>query len=186
MQRVQVGVRLLLLLALASIGCSSAYWLVYLALPVVAALLVSRDGATRYLGEDSRGTIRVLRWAARAYAYLWLLSDAVPSAEASAGPVDFEVVPGGAPTPSSALVRLLSSLPALLLLSLLSIVAVPLWVIGAVAILITERTPAPIADFIAMKLRYQFRLVAYHLSLVDAYPSLVDADLTEARHSGAT
>jgi hypothetical protein len=36
-----------------------------------------------------------------------------------------------------------------------------------------------------MKLRYQFRLVAYHLSLIDSYPLLVDSPLSHAPHSGA-
>jgi hypothetical protein len=136
----------------------------------------------RYLDEDAPRIVRVLRWAARAYAYLWLLTDSVPRAEAGAGPVELEITPGGGPTVSSALVRLLSSLPALVLLGLLSVVAVPLWVIGAIAILVNERTPTPIADFLSMKLRYQFQLVAYHLSLVDAYPSLGDADVSHPRH----
>ncbi len=59
------------------------------------------------------------------------------------------------------------------------------WIVGAIGILASERLPAAIADFIAMKLRYQFRLVAYHLSLVDAYPVLADPPLPHAPHSGA-
>jgi hypothetical protein len=58
-------------------------------------------------------------------------------------------------------------------------VAAVLWVLGALAILATGRLPTPIAEFITMKLAYQFRLIAYHLSLVDAYPSLADV---RARH----
>jgi hypothetical protein len=184
MHRVQVVVRLALLLALAAIGCSSVYWLLYLALPVVAALLVSRDGAVLYLGRDAPGVIRVLRWLAGAYAYLWLLTDALPTSEAG-GPVELAVEVGGTPTPNSALVRLVTSLPALLLLAILSMAAVLLWMIGAIAILATERMPAAIADFISMKLRYQFRVVAYHLSLVDAYPALADSPLAHAPHSDA-
>jgi hypothetical protein len=53
-------------------------------------------------------------------------------------------------------------------------IAAVLWVIGALAILATRRVPTAIAEFVAMKVGYQFRLVAYHLSLVDAYPSLAD------------
>jgi hypothetical protein len=47
-----------------------------------------------------------------------------------------------------------------------------LWMVAAIAILFTERVPASLADFFATMLRYQFRVVAYHLSLVDAYPAL--------------
>lgn len=173
MSRAQVGVRVVLLLALASIGCSSLYWLLYLALPAIAGLLISRDGAEGYLAKDAPRVVRVLRLAAGVYAYLWLLTDNVPSADVD-GPVELTVAVGGSPSVSSALRRLVTSLPALLLLAALSIVAALLWVIGALAILATGRVPTAIAEFVAMKVGYQFRLVAYHLSLVDAYPSLAD------------
>jgi len=176
MQRVQVLIRLAVLVALGAIGCSSVYWLLYLALPVVAALLVSRDGADGYLGHDAPLIVRVVRWFASAYAYLWLLTDALPTSDGG-GPVALAVDVGGRPTPGSALVRLLTSLPALLLLAILSMAAALLWIVAAIAVLVSERVPAAIADFIAMKLRYQFRVVAYHLSLVDAYPSLSELPL---------
>lgn len=173
MSRTQVVVRVVLLLALATVGCSSLYWLLYLALPAIAALIISRDGAEGYLANHAPRIVRVLRWAAAAYAYLWLLTDDVPSANGD-GPVELTVDAGGSPTVSSALRRLLTSLPALLLLAALSMIAAVLWVIGALAILATRRVPTAIAEFVAMKVGYQFRLVAYHLSLVDAYPSLAD------------
>lgn len=184
MSRVHVAVRLAVLLALGSIGCSSVYWLLYVLLPVVAALLVSRDGPEGYLREDAPGALRVLRWVSSAYAYLWLLTDAVPRADGG-GPVELTIRAGGNPTPGSALVRLASSLPALLLLAILSLLAAVLWIVGAICVLAVERVPAAVADFIAMKLRYQCRLLAYHLSLVDAYPSLDTAPLPHAPQSGA-
>ncbi len=184
MSRAQVAVRVVLLLALATIGCSSLYWLLYLALPAIAALLISRDGAEAYLAKDGPRVVRVLRLAAAAYAYLWLLTDDVPSAD-GAGPVEFTVDVGGSPTASSAVRRLVTSLPALLLLAALSMIAGVLWVIGALAILGTGRVPTPIAEFVAMKIGYQFRLVAYHLSLVDAYPSLTDLRAAQPRRSDA-
>src|SRR4051812_31413415 len=174
--RVHVFIRLALLLALSAVGCSSAYWLAYLAVPALAALLIARKGAQRYLSEDTPRILRVLRWLAGAYAYLWLLTDVTPITEA-AGPVELDVQPSGQPTPASALVRLLSSLPALIVLSLLSFLATILWVIGAIAILVTERVPVFVADFLSNTLRYQFRLLAYHLSLVDRYPSLEHAEV---------
>jgi len=182
--RAQILVRLAILAALGAIGCSSVYWVLYLALPAIAALLLSRDADDGYLGKDAPPIVRVLRWFAGAYAYLWLLTDALPSTDPG-GPVELTIEVGGKPTPSSALLRLVTSLPALLLLAILSMAAAVLWIIGAIAILATERMPAAIADFIAMKLRYQFRIVAYHLSLVDAYPVLADAPLPHAPQSGA-
>jgi hypothetical protein len=81
---------------------------------------------------------------------------------------------------ASALTRLVTSLPALLVLALLSVVAGLLWIVAAVTVLVRERVPAGIARFIAIVLRYQFRLVAYHLSLVDRYPSLQEGTVVHA------
>lgn len=185
MHRAHVAVRLVLLVCLGTLGCSSGYWLVYFMVPAVAALLVSRDGGEAYLRGSSRRLLPILRWLAGAYAYLWLLTDAVPRVDAD-GPVQLEIDPGGNPTVEKAIARLFTSFPALLFLVLLSVVAVPLWVIGALAIVVSERVPAFVGDFLSMKLTYQFRLVAYHLSLVDAYPSLSDVPVRDAHYPRAT
>jgi hypothetical protein len=176
--RIHVVTRLALLAAFAALGCSGVYWFLYLALPAVAALGVLRKSGDRYLAEDAPRIVRVLRWFASAYAYLWLLTDVLPTAEG--GPVDLRVEVGGHPTAGSALLRLLFSLPALLLLALLSAAAGILWLVGAVLILVRERNPEWVVDFLSMTLRFQFQLVAYHLSLVDAYPSLRTARVVHA------
>src|SRR5262249_49666050 len=119
-----------------------------------------------------------LRWFASAYGYLWLLTDVLPTAQG--GPVDLRVTPSGAPTPASALLRIITSIPALVLVAVLSLAASLVWIIGAVAILVTERLPGALADFLALALRVQFRLVAYHLSLVDRYPSFAQSGLEHA------
>ena len=172
--RIHVLIRLVLLAALGTLGWSSVYWLLYLALPAVAALLVAQKGSERYLAEDGARLVRALRWLAGAYGYLWLLTDELPGSEAPAA-VELAVAPGGAPTAGSALLRLVYSLPAVLLLGVLSFAAGILWIVAAVWILVVERAPAGLADFFATVLGYQLRLAAYHLSLVDRYPSLRDA-----------
>lgn len=184
MQRVHVAIRLLLLMALGTLGCSSLYWVLYLALPALAALFVAQGGGARYLTDDAPGIVRVLRWLARAYAYLWLLTDAAPTVEAG-GTVDLEVEPSGTPTAGSALLRLVYSIPALFLLMILSFVAGILWIVEAIVILVRARPSLGISDFLAMTLRFQFRLVAYHLSLVDRYPSLVEAEAPLSQQPGA-
>jgi hypothetical protein len=176
--RILILIRLVLMVALGAIGWSSLYWLLYLALPAVVALLIAQEGGASYLGR-SAPLVRALSWLAAAYAYLWLLTDTVPT-EGAARTVGLEVDPGGAPTPGSALLRLLYSLPALLLLALLSVVAAVLWVLGALVILFKRRLPVSFADFLALTLRYQFRLIAYHLSLVERYPSLEEAPVEHA------
>ncbi len=179
MQRVHVVIRLVLLVALGTIGCSSLYWLFYLGLPALAALLIAQSGGERYLAEEAPGIARVLRWLARAYAYLWFLTDAVPTTEPG-GAVDLEIAPGGMPAAGSALLRLVTSLPALILLGILSFVGGILWVIDAIVILARARPSEALSDYFAMMLRLQFRLVAYHLSLVERYPSLQPDELPAA------
>lgn len=176
--RIHVFTRLALLAAFAALGCSGIYWFLYLALPALAALAVLRKDGDRYLAEDAPRIVRVLRWFASAYAYLWLLTDVLPTADG--GPVDLRVEAGGRPTAVSALLRLVFSLPALLLLALLSVAAGILWLVGAVLILIRERIPGAVVDFLAFTLRFQFQLVAYHLSLVEAYPSVRTARVAQA------
>ncbi len=176
--RIHVVTRLVLLAAFAALGCSGIYWFLYLALPALAAIAILRKGGERYLTEDAPGIVRVLRWLASAYGYLWLLTDFLPTADGS--PVDLRIEVGGHPTAGSALLRLLFSLPALVLLVVLSAIAGIFWIAGAVLILLRERIPGPFADFLAFALRFQFQLVAYHLSLVERYPSLRTAAVAHA------
>lgn len=174
-ERIHVVTRLALLLAFAALGCSGVYWALYLALPAAVAIVLLKKGGDRYLAEDAPRIVKVLKWLASAYGYLWLLTDVLPTAQGS--PVDLSIEPGGRPTGTSALLRLLFALPALVVLAVLSAIAGVVWVIGAVFILIRKRLPASIADFLALTLRFQFRLVAYHLSLVAQYPSLGEKGL---------
>src|SRR5579871_5200881 len=168
--RIHVLTRLALLAAFSALGCSGIYWFLYLAIPALVATVILSRGADRYLSEDGPRVVRVLRWFASAYAYLWLLTDVLPTAGGS--PVDLRIQLEGRPSAGSALLRLIFSLPALVLLAVLSLIAGVAWIIGAVVILVRERLPGGIADFLSLTLRVQFQLVAYHLSLVDAYPSL--------------
>ena len=176
--RVHIVIRLALLLALGAIGCSSVYWALYLALPALVAAALLHKGGERYLAVDGPRIVRGLRWLASAYAYLWLLSDVLPTAEA--GPVDLRIDMAGAPTPRSALLRLLWSLPALLLVAVLSAASAVLWVVAAVWILVTEHMPPAIAEFLSLTLRVELRLIAYHLSLVERYPSLENSTVVHA------
>jgi hypothetical protein len=177
-RRIHVVVRAVLLLAVGTVGLGAVYWMLYLALPALVALAILHRGAGRYLAEDAPRVARALRWVASASAYLSLLTDAPPTAEP--GPVELHVEPSGAPTPTSALLRLVMSLPALVLVAALAIVSAVGWIVGAVSILLCERLPAFIGDFLALTLRTELRLLAYHLSLVEAYPSPADDAVAHA------
>ncbi len=182
--RVHVVIRIATLLALAAIVGSPLYSLLYLGLPALAALLISQKGAERYLSDNAPFLVSVLRWLAAAYAYLWLLTDEVPTKQAPPS-VQLEIEIGGAPTTASALLRLLYSLPAFLVLLLLLLVAGILWVVGAIFILANERLPIAIGDFLTSTLRYGVRLAAYHASLVAAYPTFAESGVPHATSSGA-
>jgi hypothetical protein len=182
--RIHLLLRIAVLAILGSICWSTVYWVAYLALPTVTALLISREGPIGYLKAEAPGIARALRWVAAAYAYLWLLTDDVPTSRSIAS-VHFEVDPSGAPSPGSAMLRLVKSVPAIFVAVVLTMVAGMLWVVAAVTILIAQRVPSSIVDFFAQVLRYRFRLAAYHLSLVDEYPSLTDAPEMHMPHSDA-
>ena len=138
----------------------------------MAALRISQKGAAGYFAEDGPRALPVLHWLATAYAYLWLLTDEPPSdLHEPAGPVELGLETTGSPNAGTALLRLVYSLPALLVMAVLSAIGFALWIVGAVGVLLVRRVPHVIADFLEMTVRYQFRLVAYHLSLVDRYPS---------------
>jgi hypothetical protein len=182
MRRAHVLLRLVILLLVGSACWSSLYWLLYLGLPVIAALLVWPE-KDAYLGGDAVSIARLLRWVAAAYAYLALLTDAFPTSEAE-GPVTLEIQRSGAPTVASALSRIVTSIPALLVLAVVTMVAGLVWVAGAVAILVYGQLPDPIAGFLSMALQYRMRFLAYHLSLVETYPSLVDVPAQVPRSHG--
>ncbi len=171
LKRVHVAIRLVLLMALGAVGFSSLYWLLYVALPAVAAWVIVERGRERYLGEEAPKIAHLLRWVAGLYAYLWLLTDSVPELERE-GSVELEVSPCGSPTASSALLRILYSIPAVVVLAMLSFVAGMLWVVSAVFVLAQESVPEALADFLELTVRYQIRLFCYHLSLVDRYPTI--------------
>lgn len=177
--RVHVVIRLVLLLALTTLGVSSIYWCLYLALPAIVALVLTKKGGAGYLAEDAPRVARGLRWIVTAYAYLWFLSNELPTAEAS--PVHIQIEPGGTPTVASALLRLVYSVPAFLLVAVLSLAAALVWIVAAAVALVTERMPAVLADFLALTLRVQLRFAAYHLSLVDRYPSLEGSAVADLR-----
>jgi len=168
--RAQVVIRVVLLVAVMTLALSSIYWCLYLAAPALVALAVTKAGGARYLTEDGPPLVRVLRWLAAAHAYLWFLSNELPTSGASR--VDLRIATGGAPTVGSALARLLTSLPAVLLVAVLYVGAGLVWLAAVVTLLVTERMPRVFADFLALTLRVELRLVAYHLSLVERYPSL--------------
>jgi Domain of unknown function (DUF4389) len=165
-QRAHVLLRVALLVVIGWIG--HPLGLLWLGVPLVAAILVSQKGGRRYVDEDGPTVTRVLNWILDVTAYLALLTDRLP--RSGGHPVRFEVERSGAPTTSSALLRILYVIPSLIVFAFLMFVGAIVWVIAVVCVLVDERYPAGIWRFLRALLRWEACVLAYLASLVDDYP----------------
>ena len=170
-ERPQVFLRILVAVILSILGGALGwiFGLVYLVLPVVAAIFVSQKGGEKYLSEDGPRVTGWLRWIVAFYAYLGILTDRFPI-EKPEEIVRFEVQTSGTPTVGSALLRLIYSIPSAFVLSILSIVSAVIWLIAAVMVLVQENCPEGLYNFQRGILRWEARLMGYHASLVEQYP----------------
>jgi hypothetical protein len=162
-ERVQVLIRILGYILL-SLVMSLVYW----GLPIVAAIWVSQKGSQRYLDEDGPKVTGWLRWTTALTGFTYFLTDTFPSDEDTS--VRYEVQPTGTPSVGGAILRLITSIPHLIVLGILYWVAGIIWLIAAVMVLVQEDYPQGLYDFMCGVVRWQARVLAYHASLVDAYP----------------
>lgn len=173
MSRVHLLLRLLIAMALGGIA-NAIGWpggFLYFALPAVAAILLAQHGPTRFFEGDAPVVARVLGWIIGFHAYMGLLTDRFPLA-APDEPVRFAGAPHGSPTVGSAVLRVLTTIPAVLVLWVLSILSCIVWVLAAIAILFAQRYPRSWFDFQCGVLRFAARVLAYHASLVATYPPI--------------
>jgi hypothetical protein len=174
--RVQIALRVAILVVISLVGTSfvALVALVYLALPVIAAVAIAERGPSRFLAEEAPRLARGLRWIMSAFAYMALLTDRLPDAEDDG--VRFAVEPGAWPAGSNgpsvgnALLRLVAALPSALVLAVLAVASWVMWLVAAVMILFTEHYPESLYDFQCGVLRWQARLFAYVASLEEVYP----------------
>ena len=171
LERPHVFLRILVAVILSILGGALGwiFGLVYLVLPVVAAIFISQRGGEKYLAEDGPRVTGWLRWIVSFYAYLGILTDRFPT-EKPEEIVRFEVQTSGTPTVGSALLRLIYSIPSALVLSILAIVSAVIWVIAAVMVLVQENYADGLYNFQRGILRWEARLLGYHASLVEQYP----------------
>jgi len=167
-ERPQLFLRILVAIILWVLA-SIVGWVLYLAFPVLAAIFVSQKGPEKYLEEDGPRMTEWLRWVVAIFAYLLILTERFPT-EKPEEIVRFEVQTGGRPTVGSALLRLIYSIPSVLVLGLLGIVSAIVWLIAAVMVLIQESYPDGLYNFQRGVLRWEARLLGYHASLVHEYP----------------
>ena len=165
-QRAHVFLRLALLIVIGWIG--HPFGLLWLGVPVVAAILVAQKGGQRYLDEDGPTLTRALTWIIAVIAYLALLTDRLPGRDEPT--VRFEVERSGSPTVGSALLRILCSIPSLIVLAILVFVGAFVWLLAVVLVLASERYPESAWRFLCGLVRWEAYLFAYLASLNDRYP----------------
>jgi hypothetical protein len=167
----QILVRLVLAIALGFLGVTAG-WLagaLYLVLPAIAAVTISSRGSDLYHGEVAPALSRVLAWVIAFHAYMLMVVDRLQVAGSAT--VRVTVHAGGRAAVHTALLRLLTSLPAALLLAVLLVPAGLFAAIGIITILVARTQPEPLLRFQRAVICYAGQLAAYHASLVDAYPS---------------
>lgn len=143
--------------------------LLYLGLPALAAIRISQVGGERYLHHDVPRVTRVLSWILGAYAYLALLTDRFPG-DAPDEPVRFVALPAGQPAVQSAVLRVFTSIPAILFLAVVGFLGSVVWLGAAIGVLIAGRYPRSWFAFQCGVLRCHARWVGYHASITDRYP----------------
>jgi hypothetical protein len=170
-ERMQLLLRLLVCMAIGVLHQSMGgiFGALYLLLPVVVAILISRKGGAGFLDEDSHWLVLSLEWVIGLYAYLLFVTDRfpLPSQPRHARLI---VQPTGTPSVGHALARLLLSIPHAFVLAILGLVSGIVWLLAAVMILFTERYPSGLHAFQRKYVAWMARFFVYHASLVEAYP----------------
>lgn len=165
--RVHIAIRIVVFIILGALGWLIS--LIYLAVPVYAAIQISQKGAATYLEESEQNITKWLRWLAGAASYLFLLTDVAPTGE-QPSPVRFDVKPQGEPTAGGVLLRIITAIPHAIILAVIGWVAAILLLIAAIMVLIQQKFPAGIFDFIKADIRWNARMYVYLAGLVQEYP----------------
>jgi hypothetical protein len=141
----------------------------YLILPVAAAIAISRNRGTGF-GEDDRDALAsVIDWAVSFYAYLLFVSDRFPLPSGK-NATRLVIRPSGTPRVGSALARLLTTLPHAIVLCVLGFCAGLVAFVIVVTVLVSETCPEALRTFQRDVVAWGGRVLAYHASLVEAYP----------------
>jgi hypothetical protein len=175
-QRVQLFVRILVLIAFGMIHQSGIgmFGMLYLVLPVIAAVLITHRGGAGYLERDAGWLIAALEWVTGFYAFMLFVTDTFPL-DRQGRSIHLRIVPQGSPTVGSALLRLVTSLPQLFVLVILGCIALVIAVLAWIGVLLFESYPAAMRSFQQDVVARAARLFAYHASLVQPYPSASSA-----------
>lgn len=165
-QRAHVFLRVVLLIVVGWIGHPAG--LLWLGLPVVAAILISQKGGQRYLDENGPALTRVLNWIVDLVAYVALLTDELPGQ--GEHPARFHLERSGLPTVGSALMRIVYVIPSLIVLAILTFVGTIVWTIAVIFVLVSGNYPESFWRFQLGLVRWMAWVFAYLAALVDSYP----------------
>ena len=114
--------------------------------------------------------VALMRFGARAYGYLALLTDRFPAFEGEY-PINFDVrYPDQLSRWKVAIWKIITSIPHIIILFFLFLAAFFVVVIAWFAILFTGRYPRGLHSFVAGVFRWELRVSAYIISLTDEYP----------------
>lgn len=176
--RVQLLLRLVLLAFLGIAGWSGGwtFLLLYLGLPLLAAIVIASGGPDAYRQRTAPVVIRFLRWFVGIHAYVEMISDRFPTREDELV-VRFDVDASAPPSAGAALWPLLRSLPAAIVLALLSLVSGLLWIASAVTILVDRTVPESFVRFQRGMLRMFAELLLHHASVTPG-PAPIHFDTT--------
>jgi Domain of unknown function (DUF4389) len=116
-----------------------------------------------------------LRYATHVRAYVSLTADPFPAFTSEAGyPIDLEVAPAARQNRLTILFRVLLAIPALIVLSVLQLVAEVVSFLGWFYALFTGSMNRGMRDLLAYWLRYEAQTGGYLLLLTSRYPSFSD------------
>jgi hypothetical protein len=164
-QRAHVFLRIAVLVVIGWIA--HPIGLLWLGVPVAAAVLISQKGGHGYVDEEGPTVTRILGWIVQLAAYLALVTDRLPGEGAGAS---FRVERSGAPTMGGALLRIVNVIPSLIVLALLTFVGALVWMVAVVCVLVSETYPEGMWRFLLGIVRWEACVLAYLASLVDRYP----------------
>lgn len=170
-QRGQLALRIVMAIVLGWLGVTVG-WIVcmlFAVLPLVAAIAISVRSSERFLDEVAPKVWRMLDWLLQLSAYMLLLVDTFPT-RSTATAVCIDIRFTGKPTLVTALGRLVTSIPSLVVLCVLWLISGFLWLLAAVCVIGSYPQPAWLLSFQRGVMRWDARLLAYHASLVAEYP----------------
>jgi hypothetical protein len=182
--RAQVVMRVLVLVLLTAF-CQSGlglWTLAYVALPLLAAVLIERHSSEGYMEHTAPRVLDALEWLLGLIAYMLFVTDRLPLSAADR-PLRLHVQTQGAPSVRSALARLATSLPHFIFIALATIVSSVLAVIAAISVVFSEHASGSLRALQLQLVGWIARVLVYHASLVQQFPPVDIDDNTRSEGS---